>query len=140
MLKKISINNWTKSVNIRYLYAIIGFILIVAISVPLAEKLSKRYKINKEIQDLEKEIALMESRNNDFSGLISYLESDQFINEQARIKLNYKQPGEDVVIIKNNTAASTTDSTDSINYLTIEDSKPELNNNFFKWFDYFFKS
>lgn len=130
---------WFKGLNKNHVYALLGFILIILISIPLAEKLSKRYKINNEIKDLEKKISTIENKNNEFSNLIKYLESDEFIDEQARLKLNYKGPGENVYIIK---GAGTSSSTDTVNQalnpveITTEKKNP---NNFVKWLAYFFK-
>lgn len=80
--------------------AIIGLLIILAISFPLARNISKQYKANKEVNDLEKEIADLESKDFKLKNLIKYIESDQFIQEQARLNLNYKTEGEEVVVIK----------------------------------------
>jgi cell division protein FtsB len=125
-------------IDARYLYALTGLILIILISIPLAEKVSKRYTINREIKELEQEIARIESKNNDFSGLIDYLESDQFINEQARLKLNYKSPGEEVLIIKDANNATTTADAQAADYSGVGQVQSlKKANNFVKWFNYF---
>ncbi|MEK7558010.1 MAG: septum formation initiator family protein [Patescibacteria group bacterium] len=79
----------------------LGLIVIVLISFPLAKNISNRYKVNHEIKELEKEIANLENKNSNFKDLVSYLESNQFVEEQARLKLGLKKEGEDVVVIKN---------------------------------------
>lgn len=82
---------------------VIGFCLlalVIAISIPLAKNAGKRYVINSEIRKLEDEISEMKKKNSELSGLVSYLESEQFVAEQARLNLNYKKEGEEVVVIK----------------------------------------
>lgn len=73
--------------------------LLVAISIPISKNISKRYTIDQEIKDLEKEIEELEAGNRNLKKMIDYLESDQFAEEQARLKLGLKKPGEEVVVI-----------------------------------------
>ena len=81
-------------------FALIGLIIIVLISIPLAKRVSQKYKIDREIKDLEAEIADLENKNIDLKELINYLESDQFVEEQARLQFGFKKEGEEVVVIK----------------------------------------
>ena len=81
--------------------ALIGLIIIILISVPLAKRVSQRYKIDQEIKDMEAEIAGLENKNIDLKELINYLESDQFVEEQARLQFGLKKEGEEVAVIKN---------------------------------------
>ncbi len=80
--------------------AILGLMILTAISYPLAKNISKQKELNKEIEELEQEITDLESKNLELTGLIEYIESDQFVQEQARLNLNYKKEGEKVVVIK----------------------------------------
>lgn len=123
---------------------LVGFFIIVLISIPLAKNISQRYKINKEIRELQEEIANLENKNIDLKELVAYLESDQFVEEQARLNLGLKKPGEDVAVIKNNTeqekiqkeiASSTIFNIQGLK--KIEPEKPT--NNFTRWIKYFFK-
>ncbi|MFH1233462.1 MAG: septum formation initiator family protein [Patescibacteria group bacterium] len=81
--------------------ALLGLVVIILISFPLVKNVSRGYKVNQEIKELEKEITNLESKNSNFKDLISYLESDQFVEEQARLKLGLKKEGEAVAVIKN---------------------------------------
>ncbi len=80
--------------------AILGLMILIAISYPLAKNISKQYNINKEVKELGQEIAELEEKNLELANLIEYIESDQFIQEQARLNLNYKKEGEEVAVIK----------------------------------------
>lgn len=80
--------------------ALIGLAVLVLISFPIAKNISQKYAVDKEIEDLQNEIAEIEGQNKDLRGLIDYLESDQFVEEQARLNLGLKKEGEDVVVLK----------------------------------------
>ncbi len=82
-----------------------GVITIILISIPLAKNISQRYEIDQEIKEMESEIAELESRNRSLSGVISYLESDRFIEEQARLQMGLKKHGEEVAVIKESVGA-----------------------------------
>ena len=86
--------------------AVSGLIIIVVISIPLARNLSKRYTINKEINDLKSEIIGLQSKNEELARLLDYLDSDEFAEEQARLNLNYQKEGEEMVIVNDQTVDS----------------------------------
>ena len=86
--------------------------------------------MEKEIADVQQEINDFENNNQELKDMIAYLESDQSLEEQARLNLNLKKPGEQVLIIedsdlKKNEAQS--------------NSQEKLVNNFVKWWRYFFE-
>ena len=124
--------------------SVFGLLIIIAISYPLAKNVSKQYEINKEIKELEKEITDMESKNLELKNFISYIESDQFAQEQARLNLNYKKEGEEVVVIKNKDEEINSEKTSqpdktiySIRGLDKEEDKKRINNPV-RWRRYFF--
>jgi cell division protein FtsL len=65
----------------------------------LAQGTIKSYKVNSEISDLQNEINHLEKQNQDLSQLIEYLKSDAFIEQEAKLKLGLKKPGENLVVI-----------------------------------------
>ncbi|MEA3463971.1 MAG: septum formation initiator family protein [Patescibacteria group bacterium] len=80
--------------------ALFGLIIIVLISLPLAKNISRRYRVNQEIKDLEQEIAGLEDNNINLKKFINYLTSDQFVEKEARLNLGLKKPGEEAAVIK----------------------------------------
>jgi len=93
---------------------------------------------------LEKEIANLENKNSNFKDLVSYLESNQFVEEQARLKLGLKKEGEDVAVIKNgldnkieNNLTATSSSIFNIPGLDKANSVDPISN-LQKWLKYFF--
>ncbi|HMB65414.1 MAG TPA: septum formation initiator family protein, partial [Patescibacteria group bacterium] len=80
--------------------ALVAIVALVWLSFPLREKLQGKKEIDKEIQNLKQEISELENKNQDLEELTKYLQSDQFVEEQARMNLGLKKKGEEVVVIK----------------------------------------
>jgi cell division protein FtsB len=121
---------------------IVGFMVLILISVPLARNMSKRYKVNDEINDLQREISDLEGRNTELKDLVKYLNSDSFVEEQAKLKLNYKEEGEEVFIIKDIEGESgeffSNKNKSSYNILGLNKNEAREKNNIIKWWNYFF--
>jgi len=123
--------------------AFLGLIILVLISIPLGANISKRNKINKEIKELEQEIKQVENKNKDLEKLINYLESEQFVEEQARLNFGLKKAGEEVAVIKGdeNTPNNTTNSIEKNIFKIpglekVQPAKPLTNPQ--RWWMYFF--
>lgn len=138
MLNRNNKNSGGKILFNQKFLALAGVVIIVLISIPLAKNISRRYEIDQEIKEMQREITELESKNSGLSGVISYLESDQFIEEQARLQLGLKKRGEEVAVIKESEGAGEFlinkegDLDGSIN-------SNELISNAAKWWRYFFE-
>lgn len=124
-----------KFLSNQSILTILGLIIVVLISFPLAKNVSKQYKINKEIDLLKGEINNLSNKNSQLKTWINFIESDQFIDEKARLDLNYKKQGENVVVI--NEKEETADT--AANASASEPNAKTNINNFEKWCIYFFK-
>jgi cell division protein FtsB len=109
--------------------AIIGLVFLLLIVFPLAKTYTQRRVVEQEINGVKKEISDFESSNQEMRNMITYLQSDQSLEEQARLNLNLKKPGEKVIVIEE---AKTSTSTIDINKNTTPGS------NLTKWWHYFF--
>ena len=116
--------------NQRFL-AIVGLILLLLIVLPLARTYSQKRVIENEISGVQKEISQFEKDNQDLKEMLSYLQSDQSLEAQARLNLNLKKPGETVVVIENQADIKNSDD--------VTNDEAEISN-FKKWFNYFFSS
>ena len=136
-------NNYLKKIffNRKFL-ALLGLAVIILISFPFAKNTLKRYRINKEISELKKDIFDLQNKNVDLKNFVSYLESDQFAEEQARLSLGLKKPGEELTIIKREVGdnlASTSSGATIFNIPGYEKARPEAEkSNSAKWLNYFF--
>lgn len=84
---------FAKKITILILVAFIGFI-----GFSVVKKSWSRYKLEKEIRRLQVQIADLEKNNSDAEGLIGYFATDDYLEREARAKLNLKKPGEKVAI------------------------------------------
>lgn len=105
-------NNRKKSFLARFflnqkMLALLGLVILIFISVPLAKNRAQRREIKKEINDIEQEINRVENKNNELRKLIDYFESGEFLEEQARLNFGLKKSGEEAVVIKDNSLTST---------------------------------
>lgn len=121
---------------------VIGFCILVYITIPIVRNAQKQKRINDEIKELEKEVAKFDGNNADLKKMINYLNSDQFVLEQARLNLNYKKDKEEVVVIKN--SANEKDGSGNNKVFNINEEKEERNilkdSNIYKWWQFFAKS
>lgn len=109
---------------------LIAFLFIALISWPLAKTYSQRRLVEKEISDIEARILEFEDKSRDLQELAAYLSSDQSLEEQARLNLNLKKPGEAVIIFD-------ADRTKLVPSGAVV-AAPEIDSNFRKWWLYFF--
>ena len=85
-----------------------------------------RYEINKEIRTLESKLNDLEDKNRKIEQLVAYLNTEDYVEREARLKLNLGRAGEKQVFLTGG------QETERQLAPTSEQS------NFKKWFDYFF--
>ncbi|MEA1962823.1 MAG: septum formation initiator family protein [Patescibacteria group bacterium] len=120
MYQKIKKNLFKRIVFHKATISLVGFLVIIFISIPLAKNVNKNYNINKEVVKLEEEINRLKNKNSELGNMIDYLKSDQFIDEQAKLNLNYKKAGEELVVIKNKDEQAIKTSTEAKNIYNIQ--------------------
>ncbi len=115
--------------NQRFL-AILGLFVLVLIVFPLAQTYSQRRLVSQEIQGVKDKINHYELQNKQLGELMTYLNSKQYLETQARLNFNMKKPGEEVVVVEDK----------KIKVINSNFPVATQNiNNFQKWWQYFFK-
>lgn len=117
---------------------LLSLTVLVVIMLPLVRNIKQQYAINSEIAQLDNEIKSFEAKNLSLKEKMKYLQSDQFTNEQAKLNLNYKKEGEEVVVIS--TTTENPKSSDDHTNLN-ESEKIEItssSSNPARWWHYFF--
>ncbi|MCK5061870.1 septum formation initiator family protein [Candidatus Parcubacteria bacterium] len=118
--------------------SLFGILILASVSLSLAKKYSQRYEVSREVKGLQKEIAQLEEKNSELKYLMEYLQTDQFVEEQARVNLNYRKEGEAVAVIKDEQTGFNVALAN-----TMAGNKARQNtklNNLQKWWQYFFNN
>jgi cell division protein FtsB len=110
--------------------SLVLLVLLSAVLFPLYKNMSNRRTVDKDIEDLRQEIVSMEAGNYDLKKLLTYLESDQFAETEARLNFGLKKKGEEIVIIKEEESFS--------DKFLSEDELGGQSSNPLKWMKYFF--
>ena len=74
-------------------------LVLILISWAVYNNFSKSGIVNQQSNKLKKEIDEIEKQNSELASLLDYFASNEYIEKEAREKLNLGQPGEKVVII-----------------------------------------
>ncbi|HOZ36833.1 MAG TPA: septum formation initiator family protein [bacterium] len=89
---------WERSRRSKFLVVALILVFIFMVRTVVKEKKNQN-KTTGNINALEQEIAKLQGQNSDLSSLIEYLRSDEFVDREAREKLNMQKPDEKVVLI-----------------------------------------
>ena len=111
-------------------FLVIALVIAVFFVFIFARAYYQDYKVRQEIESLKEEVKNLETKKIDLLNLYKYVESDEFVEEKARLELNMKKPGENVLILNNAVSDSNDDR------LFIDENKQVLNNPI-KWWYYF---
>lgn len=119
------------------LVLVVGIIILVFICLSLAREITRKRQLNKEISSLRDQISELEKNKEEFSELIDYLNTESFVEQEARMKLGLQKEGESLVIIPENAFNIVQGNTGG---KTDEDAGTSENNteNYSKWWQYFF--
>jgi cell division protein FtsL len=79
---------------------IVLIIAVFLVAWPASKNYLKDRALSKEIAKVEAEIKKYEADNQSLSEAISYLASDQALEDRARMDLNLKKPGEEIIVVK----------------------------------------
>lgn len=100
-------------------------------------EMERNDRIQEEIQALEKEKSRIQQENSLLQDRIEYLKTDTFQRQEAKEKLNYREAGEKVVIIKQVAGVAEK----AIPESSYKENRPEVHfqvPNFRKWWRQFF--
>lgn len=74
-------------------------IVLFLVVLSFGREFVRNYEIDKEIRSLEEKAAMLESENQQILQLAERLKTDDYLEEEGRMRLGLKKPGENVVII-----------------------------------------
>ncbi|MBU1203050.1 septum formation initiator family protein [Patescibacteria group bacterium] len=118
--------SWRSKIWTSNVFSIFLLILLIASFVKVSQEVLLRYEINKEINNLERQLGDLQDKTEKMEQLISYLQTDEYIEKEARLKLNLSKPGEKQINLANPDEKS------------IVYQEEDNTTNVGKWFNYFF--
>ncbi len=74
-------------------------VIVLFIMLSLAQEMNRRWQVQKEVARLEGEVRELANSVVELDNLNQYFRTDDFQERLAREKLNYRAPGEEVVLI-----------------------------------------
>lgn len=90
-----------KNIKLKGVLAII-IVLICLFLAPFIKETYRNYKVNKEIEKLRSDMEVLRNENSELNYLIDYLNTDYFVEKEARVKFGLKKNGEKVFNIEEN--------------------------------------
>ena len=105
------------------------FVVFLLLVIALGRESYLNYQTNQEIKELQKKIEELKKNNVEMAEMEKYFQSEEFLEKEARLKLNLIRDGEKLIIIKE-------EENDLVDDEEKEDS--EKIPNFRKWLKYFF--
>jgi cell division protein FtsL len=103
-------------------------LLLVLVSIAMTKEAYRYYKVGQEIRDLENKIRDLKKSNEELAQEKEYFTSKEFLEDEARKKLNMVKEGESVIVISSQSAPEENKS---------QEQKPKISNIKF-WLEYFF--
>ncbi len=84
------------------------FVIFVLFGINTLSAIQRNYGFQERVDELKKEIEIMEQENTKLELEIEYLKTDTFVEQEAREKLNLRKPGENLVILPKRPPTSNT--------------------------------
>ncbi len=111
------------------LFILIALTAVLIIAIALVKSFIRRQELAQEIAKIKNDISVYRTKQEELSNLITYLQSSEFKEKEARLKFNLKKPNEHVVVLPN----------DEQNKKIVNEPTTSANlANWQKWWNYFF--
>lgn len=113
-------------------FIILLILILIGVITALGKEGYRKYQLDREMASLKEEISSLKKENEEVSELLNYFESDEFLEKQARLKLNLLKQGEKLIIIR-------PEKKDTLSSVSVEENKTKKDfSNIKKWLDYLF--
>ncbi|EKE10845.1 MAG: hypothetical protein ACD_15C00193G0006 [uncultured bacterium] len=117
---------------------ILGIVILFFVIFAIHKETVKKDQIQAEIDKLKAEADKTSRENSKLQEKIDFFSSREYMETEARDKLNLKSPDEKVVIVKKNIVSREAISEAPDKEIKENNSKPNIANHM-KWWNYFFK-
>jgi len=131
--------NKIKKILYSRLFIFLSLLAFIWLGLVLTKTVYKKYQLNQEIESLKVEISKMDKKEQELTKLIDYLGSQDYLEKEAREKLNLKKEGESVLMVSETDLAKELSDSSSQESATNSEEKLTSENNLIKWWKFFFK-
>lgn len=111
------------------LFLVTTGLALFLISFSLIRAYYEDYQVNQKIQELSGQVRSLEGKKLKSLQVLEYVASNNFIEEKAKLELNLRKPGENVIFVEGITVASSSSAVPTA-------TEPVLSNPL-KWWHYF---
>jgi cell division protein FtsB len=114
------------------------FLLLLAfiwLGLVLVKAFYKKYQLDREISNLKTEIEKLDKKEKELSTLLDYFGSQNYLEKEAKEKLNLRKEGENVVMVPEAALSGQLIQKEAAEK---NESETKTENNFIKWWKYFF--
>lgn len=119
-------------------FLVVNLVIVVLIGASLGREVVRNQTIASEISALEEEAQSLAARNIEISELRTAMQTESFIEREARLKLGMQLPGEQVVVITDEYVGGEAGEEDPLGLVIGEDTTFVTVANPAKWWYYFF--
>ena len=81
------------------LFTSLAVVIVLWLTISSVNVNLQREKVNREVKNVESKITEVQDDINYLNKFLAYFHTPDFLEKEARLKLNYKDPGEEVVFI-----------------------------------------
>ena len=119
---------------------VLSVAILIFFSINLFKEFINRQDLTKETDSLQTEINGLQKKNQELSNLINYFQSLDYVEKEARTKLNLRKPGEKIIVVpgSDSSTAPQPQLQPTVDNLAVYSSSDNSNNPS-RWWNYFFK-
>ncbi len=85
---------------IKPVVIVVLMLFLIVLTVGFVRDFYRKQRVEKQLTALQTEITSLERSNKELKEFFTYLESESFIEAEAKTKMNLKKPGEHVVAVQ----------------------------------------
>lgn len=113
-------------------------LILIALIVNAGKESYRKHQLKKEIDSLNVSIEQLEGNNRQLGNLMEHLKQESYLEKEARLRLNVKKPGEQVVILSSDLIYDSSVQKEVLAYP--ESLDPKETAIYWKWWEYFFSN
>jgi cell division protein FtsB len=122
------------------LFLVVNLFILCFLTLSFGREFFRDYQIQRDIEALQAEAEALETRNLEIAAYNSELQTEDFLESEARLRLGYAEPGEQLVVVVNPDETATDQNETYSELITHNSELAEFENvsNTQRWYYYFF--